>query len=198
MTAEDQAILLRQALKGKKAALKQLFADAEQALAHEDFASAAALFKESAICYRIALFRERAAAEELEQRVSTLETKLAFKTRLLAKPAAYFQIHCPPDADLTFESMARAWHHLTWDEDLAAAALCVVELWHAQGEPFSSPGGSETRRLISSVQGILKQAREQQGTLPHARPSETWLLLTPIVHAMAALLSPRNHGDPNA
>lgn len=180
--------LLQQALKGQAPALKELFAQAEQLLAAQDPVGALALFKESAICYRIAAFRERAKAEELERSVSDLETKLDFTRKLLAKPVSYFQVPCLPDADLAFATLARAWHQLDWNEDLAAAAMCVTALWRSQGERFSSPGGSPTRRMIYSVGWMLEQARDIPPSSTQQHPSEQQMLLMPLVHAMAALL----------
>ena len=195
MTTEAPQQLMQQALKGNPLALKKLFAEADQLLAAQDHGGAAAMFKESAICYRIALFRERAKVEEYEQRVSQLETKLAFKSMLLAKPSSYFEVFCPPDANLSFENLVRVWQELEWNEDISAAAMCLTDLWLSQGVQFSSPGGSVDRLIINSVRNILQLERDNPQPASQERPSEYQMIIAPFVHAMVALLTPAEPGN---
>lgn len=195
MTSEAPQQLMQQALKGNPLALKQLFAEAEQLLAAQDHGGAAAMFKESAIYYRIALFRVRAKAEEFEERVSQLETKLAFKSRLLAKPSSYFEVFCPPDADLSFENLVRVWKELEWNEDISAAAMCLTDLWLSQGVQFSSPGGTVDRQIINRVTSMLQLARDKPQPASQERPSEYQMMIAPFVHAMVALLTPAEPGN---
>ena len=63
MSAEYKE-LVRSSTKGDKAALKALFSLGESALAEKDVEKAAAVFRDSAISYRIAAYGDRIEAEQ--------------------------------------------------------------------------------------------------------------------------------------
>lgn len=65
--------LSKRATKGDKQALRELFSLGEKLFSEQQFQQAAAVFKDSAISYRILAFRQGARAEDAEKNAASLE-----------------------------------------------------------------------------------------------------------------------------
>ena len=189
MIPENIESLAKDALKGDRQAIKDLFKAGDDRLQEGDFEIAANFLKEAAICYRIALFRQRAESEELADKVEDLKEKLRFKEKLLDAHWQGLQVKYERPDEVAFDELARTYKtKLQWTQDMATSQACIAEIWLRDGVRFSSPGGSVGRKVITTVYNILKTARDEPDKLETYWSREKLIILEPLIKAFAEAL----------
>jgi hypothetical protein len=177
--------IAKQALKGERKALKDLLEQGEVLHSMENYDAAAVVFKESAVCYRIALYRERCSREELEDRVALLERKLNFTQALLEQHWQPPNFVVPLGAELSFANIAKIYmHELEWTEELSISQVCITQLWQEQGVRFSSPGNSVERKTIGYIKNVLELTRKSEDYNPHYYGKKEIMILEPLINAV--------------
>lgn len=96
--------LSKRATKGDKQALRELFSLGEKLFSDQQFQQAAAVFKDSAISYRILAFRQGARAEDAEKNAASLEiARQIYQAWIEKNPSGLRKtpFPAPPGADLS-------------------------------------------------------------------------------------------------
>lgn len=140
--------LVRLATQGSKAALAQLFALAEKLRAEHRLEDAAQAFRDSAIAYRIAAFRNTAQKEDAERRGQSLATVVEIYRRWVeANPNGMRQL--PRASQLIDSECIRRVivDELHNDQTFAPVFAFLFEALSSLGMEFYSPGGSLQRRV---------------------------------------------------
>lgn len=139
--------LIRRAAKGDRQALDALFNAAKDAEANARFQDAAYLYREAAISFRIAAFRERAQKEEAESRVRSSTACIALIENVLSSTGTIPLLQ-PRVKQFDREAIREV---VVEDAVFANGTRDVLPLLEerlsALGVQFFSPGGSIERKL---------------------------------------------------
>lgn len=189
MLPDNVEEIARRALKGDKDALKELLSEGDALLSASSFEMAANVLKEAAICYRIALFRERANHETVQRHVVELRAEVDYLRSQLLRHWKALQIDIPADKDTSEESIINAYRRsITWTTDIEESRNTLLRLWSDQGVRFSSPGGSVDRKVVGTLKKLFDTLRESPETLHQRFSKEELIAIEPIATAVIEAL----------
>ena len=140
--------LIGSATKGDKESLRALFALGEQLLIDGNLDEAVKIFRESAICYRIAAFRNSALHEETERSERELKSFIDKYNEWFNRPEEIF-----PPLPRFFDGMTKKIataiirDEIQEDEAMLPLLRFIAFALKKHGAIFSSPGASDIRQI---------------------------------------------------
>lgn len=168
MNNSQYEALIRQATKGDKESLRELFALGERLLTDGNLDEAVKIFRESAISYRIEAFRNAALREEAEFREKRRLSDIEIYREWLSRQAPIFE-QLPRSAEgITKEFIRNIMREEIWKDDSLLPLLAfIINSLSKCGMEFFSPGGSEMRRVGDQVKIYLGLGDIHESYLHH-------------------------------
>jgi hypothetical protein len=149
MENDEYQALTRDAVKGYKQSLKELFLFGEKLLAVGRFEEAASVFREAAICYRISAFRNSAATEDAEGHINQRQLIIDQYHTWVEKHQSSFS-PLPRIVDgMTFEFIrTTVLNAIEEDGHMFQIMRFTCIAFENHGMEWFGPGGSQQRSII--------------------------------------------------